>query len=117
MTEYFFTWVLVSALGWLVGAIIARWIINRLSSKNEAEESDDLLDFDKADKPYIPVRIMKENGMYYAWFSGNDMFIGQSKKIEDIRRMAHENVFKQMGLRFEFAEETSKVKPKLEKNP
>ena len=74
--------------------------------------NDDILDFDNSDMPYIPVTVIKENGLYYAWFAGNDKFIGQAKKMDEIYKMAHEHVLKQVGLRFEFTHERDKTKLK-----
>jgi hypothetical protein len=115
MTETFLISLVTSILGWIVGVMIARWIVRKfVHSPDDVEtlgavSGDDVLDFDKADMPYIPVSIVRENGLYYAWFKGNNKFIGQAKKIGDIHKMAHEHVMKQMGLRFEFVREKDKV--------
>lgn len=114
MTEIFITIISVM-IGWIIGAFIAKWIMGRFFTKEEVISDDDVLDFDKSERPYIPVRILKQQGQYYAWFSGNDKFIGQSKSVQEIHKMAHEHVFKQMGLRFEFTQETDTVKPKPQK--
>lgn len=115
MTEAFLFSATSTILGWIIGVLIARWIVRKfVHSDNDAESigkvsDDDVVDFDKADMPYIPVTIVRENGLYYAWFKGNNKFIGQAKKIGDIHKMAHEHVMKQLGLRFEFVREKDKV--------
>jgi hypothetical protein len=108
--------VLVVASSWMVGIFLARYILRTFFSIEPdgpteigSVSGDDLLDFDKADMPYIPVTIIRENGLYYGWFKGNNKFIGQAKKVGDIHKMAHEHVMKQMGLRFEFVREKDKV--------
>jgi hypothetical protein len=113
--------ILITAGCWVLGAMLGEWLISKIKSfrsqENDPEiagsiSSDDLLDFDDAEKPYIPVNIVKENGLYYAWFTNNDKFIGQSKNTEELRVMAHEEVVKALGLRFEFKHERkAKVKP------
>jgi hypothetical protein len=114
MTETFLISMITSILGWIIGVFIARWIVRKFihSAADEpigSVSGDDVLDFDKADMPYIPVTIVRENGLYYAWFKGNNKFIGQAKKLADIHKMAHEHVMKQLGLRFEFVKEKDKV--------
>lgn len=117
LNDFLITFV-ISSLGWIAGFFLARWIVRRYFADTEemltggAVTSDDILDFDKSDMPYIPVTIVKENGLYYAWFAGNDKFIGQSKKLDDIYKMAHEHVLKQVGLRFEYTHEKDKAKLK-----
>jgi hypothetical protein len=111
--------VLISAASWMLGIVIARYVMRIYSRWNESTEvrsggvsTDDIIDFDKSDLPFIPVRIVKEHGQYYAWFASNDRFIGQAAKIEDLHRMTHEDILKQVGLRLEFAiEKPSKKKP------
>lgn len=118
MLNEFFIAVVTSALGWFVGFMIARWIIKKFfvgtstMDTSGAITNDDILDFDNSDMPYIPVTVIKENGLYYAWFAGNDKFIGQAKKMDEICKMAHEHVLKQVGLRFEFTHEKDKTKLK-----
>jgi hypothetical protein len=113
MTETFLITLITSMLGWIIGIVIARWIVRKFIHTAEepigSVSGDDVLDFDKADMPYIPVTIVRENGLYYAWFKGNNKFIGQAKKLADIHKMAHEHVMKQLGLRFEFVREKDKV--------
>jgi hypothetical protein len=97
--------------------MIARFILRKFMSIDPdgdqssfvAKTSDAILDFDQSDMPYIPVKIVRENGLYYAWFGSNDKFIGQSKKVDEIHKMAHEHVMKQIGIRFEFVHEKDKV--------
>jgi hypothetical protein len=118
MLNDFFIAVIISASGWFIGFMIARWILRKFFGPSEemmtggAISNDDILDFDNSDMPYIPVTVIKENGLYYAWFAGNDKFIGQAKKMDEICKMAHEHVLKQVGLRFEFTHEKDKTKPK-----
>jgi hypothetical protein len=103
--------VLVAASSWFVGIMIAR-LITRMFFKSELDEddievsgsvsSDDLVDWDKSDKPYIPIKIMRDNGLYYGWFTNNDKFIGQSSKLDEVKLMARDHIIKQLGLRLEF---------------
>jgi len=108
--------VLVVASSWIVGIMIARFVLRKFMSIDPdgmeavgSTSSDDIVDFDKSDMPFIPVKVVRENGLYYAWFGGNDKFIGQAKKMDEIHKLTHEHVFKQIGLRFEFIREKDKV--------
>lgn len=114
----FIVGVLVSAASWMIGIALARYVMRKYlgwgdtATETNGTHTDDIVDFDKSERPYIPVRIIKEKGQYYAWFALNDSFIGQSDKIEDLHRMAHDNILKQIGLRLEFAmEKPTKKKP------
>ena len=113
--DYLIT-VLVSASSWLLGIVIARAIAKKYIEKDAqvsgSVTDDDLLEFDKTERPFIPVRVLKENGLYYAWFSVNDKFIGQSKNLEEIRLLCHEYVLKQIGLRVELNQESVKRRAK-----
>ena len=51
--------------------------------------------------PYIPVKITKEHGIYYAWFTNNDKFIGQAEKVEELEMMAYRHLMKLVNLRME----------------
>ena len=100
------------ASSWMAGIFFARFIMRKFFGVNPdgpevvgSISSEDLMGIDKAEKPYIPVKIINENGLYYAWFSNNDKFIGQSTSIDEVRTMAHEHLVKAFGLRFEFTEE------------
>jgi len=102
----------VIASSWMAGIFLARYLMRKFFKIDpDGQEAigsisdGDILDFDKAEKPYIPVKIIKENELYYAWFSNNDKFIGQSDSTEQLRVMAHEQVLKTLGLRFEFTQE------------
>jgi hypothetical protein len=102
--------VLVAASSWFLGIIIARIIISMFfkSDLEDAPEvagsisSDDVVDWDQADRPFIPIKILRENGLYYGWFTGNNKFIGQSAKLEEVKVMARDHIIKQLGLRLEF---------------
>jgi hypothetical protein len=104
----FIVGVLVSAASWMIGIALARYLMRRYLGWGEAEaptssaHTDDIVDFDKSERPYIPIRIVKEHGQYYAWFALNDSFIGQADKLYELRQMAHDNILKQIGLRLEF---------------
>ena len=104
--------VILSASGWVLGVLIGQFIIKTFFEKETetivSSTDDDLLDFDKTERPFIPVRVLKENGLYYAWFSVNDKFIGQSKNLDEIRLLSHETVLKQIGLRVELSQESVK---------
>lgn len=114
-TMDFVVGVLVSTASWMIGIALARFLLRRYLGWGAEEEptssvhTDDIVDFDKSERPYIPVRIVKEHGQYYAWFALNDSFIGQADKLYELRQMAHENILKQVGLRLEFDIE---LKPK-----
>ena len=109
--EYLIT-VIVSASAWVLGMLIGRLIIKTFFEKETenviSSTDDDLLEFDQTERPFIPVRVLKENGFYYAWFSVNDKFIGQSKNLDEIRLLSHESVLKQIGLRVELNQESVK---------
>jgi hypothetical protein len=114
--------VIALGIGYFVGKIIAGFVSAYFARNEEpavigSVSGDDVLDFDKSEVPFIPVRIIKEHNQYYAWFSVNEKFIGQAATIEEIRRAAYEQVLKQMGLRFEFTQEKTKAKPKTKKGP
>ncbi len=109
-------------IGHFIGKILMALASAYLSRNEEpavigSVSGDDVLDFDKSEVPFIPVRIIKEHNQYYAWFSTNEKFIGQAATIEEIRGVAYEQVLKQMGLRFEFTQEKAKAKPKTKKGP
>lgn len=112
--------ILVVASSWIIGILLARFILRKFFKVNpDGDESDiagsissdDLVDWDKSDKPFIPIKIMRENGLYYGWFTNNDKFIGQSEKIDEVKLMARDYIIKQLGLRLEFnMEKPSKTK-------
>jgi hypothetical protein len=115
---YYISNIILVASSWMAGIFVARFIMRKFFKINpdgpEGEiagtmSSGDILDFDDAERPYIPVKIMNEEGLYYAWFSNNNKFIGQSTSMEEVRIMAHEHVVKTLGLRFEFTEENAKL--------
>jgi hypothetical protein len=115
--------VLVVASSWMIGIFLARFILRTFFSiEPDAPEitgsvsSDDLVDWDKSDKPFIPIKIMRENGLYYGWFTNNNKFIGQSAKLDEVKLMARDHIIKQLGLRLEFEmERTPKAAPKAAK--
>jgi hypothetical protein len=106
--------VLIVSSSWIAGIILGMFIVHmfRKIFKIESDEddievsgsvsSDDLVDWDKSDKPYIPIKIMRDNGLYYGWFTNNDKFIGQSAKLDEVKLMARDHIIKQLGLRLEF---------------
>jgi hypothetical protein len=106
--------IFVAASCWILGAMLGQWVVSKISwfksAINDSEvvgtiSSDDLLDFDEAEKPFIPVTIVQENGLYYGWFKNNNKFLGQTTTVDELRVMAHEHVVKTFGLRFEFTHE------------
>ena len=110
----YLTYILISAISWIAGIVLARWAMKRFFGWVDTSEdagnissvsSDDIIDWDVSDRPFIPVKIIKEQGQYYAWFKSNDKFIGQAPKVEEVHKMAHEHVLQQIGLRLEFAVE------------
>ena len=104
----FIVGVLVSAASWMIGIALARYVMRKYlgwgdtATEISSTHTDDIVDFDKSERPYIPIRIVKEHGQYYAWFALNDSFIGQADKLYELRQMAHDNILKQIGLRLEF---------------
>jgi hypothetical protein len=108
---YFANIVLVAS-SWMAGIFVARFLMRKYFNINPdgpevvgSISSDDMLDFDDADKAFIPVNIVHENGLYYGWFKNNNKFLGQTNNLEELRVMAHEHVLKAFGLRFEFTHE------------
>jgi len=104
--------ILVVASSWMIGIFIARYILRTFFSiepdgpemlnTGGGVSTDDVLGFDKAELPYIPVKISHEHGLYYAWFANNQKFIGQAEKFEEIEMMAYQHLMKLVGLRMEF---------------
>ena len=105
--------VAIVASSWIVGILLARLIIRwffrpnpedgiALSGEGGTVSTDDVLEWDENEKPFIPVKIISEHGQYYAWFTGNNKFIGQSDKLMDVKIMARDHIFKQLGLRMTF---------------
>lgn len=116
--------VLVVASSWMIGIFLARFILRTFFSIEPdgpteitgSVSSDDLVDWDNSDKPFIPIKIMRENGLYYGWFTNNNKFIGQSAKLDEVKLMARDHIIKQLGLRLEFEmERTPKAAPKAAK--
>ncbi len=101
--------ILVAASSWLIGIILARFVLRKWfgispdgpEMVGNGVTTDDVLAIDKADMPYIPVKVTKEHGLYYAWFTGNNKFIGQSEREEDIELMAYRHIMKLVNLRME----------------
>ena len=111
--------IVLVASSWMAGIFVARYLMRKYFNINPdgpevvgSISSDDMLDFDDADKAFIPVNIVKEDGLYYGWFKNNNKFLGQTTSVEELRVMAHEHVLKAFGLRFEFThEDKATVKP------
>ena len=113
--------IVLVASSWMAGIFFARFLMRKFFKIDPdgpevvgSISSDDLLDFDDAEKAFIPVNIVHENGLYYGWFKNNNKFLGQTNSLEELRVMAHEHVLKAFGLRFEFTQE-DKAKVKQEK--
>ena len=117
--------VAVVASSWIVGILLARLIIRwffrpnpedgiALSGEGGTVSTDDVLEWDENEKPFIPVKIISEHGQYYAWFTGNNKFIGQSEREEDIELMAYRHMMKMVGLRMEFNHEEDPLPAKTE---
>ena len=114
--------VAIVASSWLIGIFIARYVMRKwFGISPDGPEmmgggvtTDDVLQLDKAEMPFIPVKISKENGLYYAWFTNNDKFIGQSEREEDIELMAYRHLMKLVGLRMEISHEEDKFPAKTE---
>jgi hypothetical protein len=112
--------VLVVASSWMIGIFLARFILRTFFSIEPdgpaadiqgSVSSDDVVDWDDGDRPFIPVKIIREHGQYYAWFTGNNKFIGQSPKLSEVKLMARDHIFKQLGLRLEFKVERGDKAP------
>jgi hypothetical protein len=105
--------VLIAASSWFIGIVLARLVIRYFfSSRSDGPEmvgsgvtTDDVLAFDKSDIPFIPVKVSHEHGIYYAWFTNNDKFIGQAEKLDEIEMMAYKHLMKLVGLRMEFKQD------------
>jgi len=107
------------ASSWMAGIFVARYLMRKffkidpdgpaVLNSGGGVSTDDVLDFDKAEMPYIPVKISREHGIYYAWFTNNNKFIGQAEKIEEIEMMAYKQLIKLVNLRMEFNIEEEKV--------
>lgn len=125
--ESFVVNVLVSAISWFIGIMIARFVLRRyfgispdgpdVLNSGGGVSTDDVLQLDKAEMPYIPVKIAQEHGLYYAWFANNQKFIGQAEGMQEIEMMAYQHLMKLVGLRIEFEKEDSTVMIKVEKGP
>lgn len=109
--------VVVVASSWIVGIMIARFVLRRFFDiepdgpnvvSGGSLSTDDVIVLDKAEMPYIPVKVSKERGLYYAWFTNNDNFIGQAEKMEEIEIMTHRKILKLVNLRLEFEQEGAK---------
>lgn len=108
--------VVVVASSWIVGIMLARFILRRFFGVSPdgpemvggGVTTDDVLAIDKAEMPYIPVKVSNERGLYYAWFTNNDKFIGQAERMEEIEIMTYRQLLKLVNLRLEFKEETAK---------
>ena len=110
--------IIVVASSWMAGVFIARYIMRKffdvdpdgptVLNQGGGVSTDDVLGFDKAEMPYIPVKVSQEHGLYYAWFTNNDKFIGQAEKFEEIEMMAYKHLMKLVGLRMEIELEGAK---------
>ena len=109
--------VAIVASSWMIGIFIARFILRKFFSINPdgpeivngGVSTDDVLQLDKAEMPFIPVKISKEKGIYYAWFENNNKFIGQSESEQEIEMMTYRHLLKLVNLRMEFKHEEDKV--------
>lgn len=107
----------IVASSWMAGIFLARFILRKWFSINpdgpemvgSGVTTDDVLAIDKADMPYIPVKVTKEHGLYYAWFTGNNKFIGQSEREEEIELMAYRHLMKLVNLRMEIKHDKDEV--------
>jgi len=110
--------ILLVASSWMAGVFLARFIMKKFFKVNPdgpeilnhggGISTDDVLGFDDAEMPFIPVKFSREHGLYYAWFKNNDKFIGQAETMEEIEMMAYKQLMKVVGLRMEFQEENAK---------
>jgi hypothetical protein len=56
------------------------------------------------------VKIIKENGLHYAWFTNNNLFAGQAVSDAEIRLTVQDHLLDQVGLKIAYAyEEPEKV--------
>ena len=115
----YFANIAIVASSWMAGIFVARYLMRKFFNINPdgddgalGSSTEDLMGVDESEKGYIPVRIVKEENLYYGWFSNNDRFFGQSSTVEELRVLAYEFVIKDFGLRFEFThEDKATVKP------
>lgn len=101
-----FLWFSSSAFGYFA----ARWFCRKYLDKSEAValgsvSSDDVMDFGDDDEPFVPVKIVKENGLHYAWFTNNNKFAGQAISDNEIRLLVQEHLLDQLGLKVAYAYE------------
>lgn len=119
--------IIVSACSWFIGIMIARFVLRRyfgvspdgpdVLNSGGGVSTDDVLQLDKAELPYIPVKVSQEHGLYYAWFANNQKFIGQAEGMQEIEMMAYQHLMKLVGLRIEFENEDSAAAKGVEKTP
>ena len=108
-----FIWFSSSAFGYFA----ARWFCRKFLDKNDdvvslgTVSSDDIMDFSDDDKPFVPVKIVKENGLHYAWFTNNNKFAGQAVSDAEIRLTVQEHLLDQLGLKVAYAYETPTETP------
>jgi hypothetical protein len=111
--EPFFYNVLFYGVTWIIGAFLGDLVYMKFIKKHVEDDgeisgqisTDDIVDYDKDERAYIPVKILRKAGLYYGWFSGNDKFIGQAETVSEIHLMTRDHILKQLGLRLEFKEE------------
>ena len=107
-----FIWFSSSAFGYFA----ARWFCRKFMDKDDDDvvslgtvSADDIMDFSD-DKPFVPVKIIKENGLHYAWFTNNNLFAGQAVSDAEIRLTVQDHLLNQLGLKVAYAyEETSEI--------
>jgi hypothetical protein len=111
--EPFFYNVLFYGVTWIIGAFLGDLVYKKFIKKHVEDDgeisgqisTDDIVDYDKDDRAYIPVKIVRIDGLYYGWFL-NHKFIGQAETVSEIQHITRDHIFKQLGLRLEFKEET-----------
>jgi hypothetical protein len=108
-----FIWFSSSAFGYFV----ARWFCRKFLDRDDdvvslgTVSSDDIMDFSDDDKPFVPVKIVKENGLHYAWFTNNNKFAGQAVSDAEIRLTVQDHLLDQLGLKVAYVYETPTETP------
>lgn len=104
-----FIWFSSSAGGYFA----ARWFCRKYLNKDTdaiqlgSVSSDDVMDFSDDDEPFVPVKIVKEHGLHYAWFINNNKFAGQAESDTEIRLVVQKHLLDQLGLKVAYAYEES----------
>ena len=107
-----FFWFSSSAVGYFAAWWFCRKFLDKDDDANQlgTVSSDDVMDFTDEDKPHVPVKISKEQGLLYAWFTNNNLFVGQAETDAEIRLLVQKHLLDQLGLKIAYTyDEPEKV--------